>query len=82
MSVQAEFISNSGVTNMMELVSKACLKPITSDLLRRITKFQKAANQSIVGTSRGILHVGYRGEELEVPWSISGTTLMWMMCVC
>uniref|UniRef100_A0A1I7W0S7 Copine domain-containing protein n=1 Tax=Loa loa TaxID=7209 RepID=A0A1I7W0S7_LOALO len=36
--------------------------------------------QPIAGTSRGILHVGYRGEELEVPWRISGTTLKWMMC--
>uniref|UniRef100_A0AAF5PVN1 Uncharacterized protein n=1 Tax=Wuchereria bancrofti TaxID=6293 RepID=A0AAF5PVN1_WUCBA len=38
MSVQSEFITNSEVTNVMESVSKACLRPITSDILRQLSK--------------------------------------------
>ncbi|CAG9534719.1 unnamed protein product [Cercopithifilaria johnstoni] len=38
MSVQAEIITNSGVADVVESVSKACMKPITSDVLRQLSK--------------------------------------------
>ncbi|VIO93150.1 Uncharacterized protein BM_BM10335 [Brugia malayi] len=38
MSVQSEFIINSEVANVMESVSKVCLRPITSDILRQLSK--------------------------------------------
>ncbi|VBB32281.1 unnamed protein product, partial [Acanthocheilonema viteae] len=34
-SVQAEIITNAGIAGAMESVSKACMKPITSDILRQ-----------------------------------------------
>uniref|UniRef100_A0A0R3RII2 Egg protein n=1 Tax=Elaeophora elaphi TaxID=1147741 RepID=A0A0R3RII2_9BILA len=40
-SVQAEFITNSGVADVMESVSKVCMKPITSDVLRQLSNLHR-----------------------------------------
>lgn len=41
MTVQAEIIANSGVVSTMESVTKACMKPVTSNILLQVVKFHK-----------------------------------------
>ncbi|KAL3994244.1 hypothetical protein ACH3XW_20950 [Acanthocheilonema viteae] len=45
-SVQAEIITNAGIAGAMESVSKACMKPITSDILRQLSKLLRKVELS------------------------------------